>query len=82
MHIHVGVLYIVSFYPKQCDCLFFHILQCLVPRVSYQYFCVVRFYHTSSFQIFMFNKVEQNASQAEVVHFDVTGTTYAPEGEV
>ena len=30
----------------------------------------------------MFNKVEQNASQAEVVHFDVTGTTYAPEGEV
>ena len=34
------------------------------------------------FQMFMFNKVEANSNHAEVVHFDVTGTTYAPEGEV
>lgn len=30
----------------------------------------------------MFSKVEQGQGQFEVEHFDITGTTYAPEGEM
>ena len=46
----------------------------MVLTVTYLYLFVILL------QMFLFNKIEKD--DIDVAHFDVTGTTYTPEGDV